>query len=110
MIAMEAVSAVMIRQSRAEVRQARLAAADSSIVSHVDPSGIALADPRKGAGRFSSSDVATRRAHTEDWIAVLIANHFYSAVDAFVSAHLWDVKIQIGMRGATTVAGVRVAW
>jgi hypothetical protein len=106
----EAAAIVMIRQSAADVREARRNLADSIVVSFVDDDG----QPRieKVATPFSSGLVRSRRSHLEDWIAVLAANHLFSAADAYVAALLWDLPVEIeadARRGETRV-GLRIGW
>jgi hypothetical protein len=114
MLAVEALSFVMVHQSAASVRQARRGTLDSVVVSWVDGAGQPLASPARDRPHFSDADVRARRAHVEDWIALILANHLLSGVDAFVAAHLWDVTAHVG-GGAAPVArsasvGVRFRW
>jgi hypothetical protein len=113
----EAISISMIRESAADVHEARRTVNDSIIVSYVDAQG--TASVTKAAPRFTDADVHTRLAHVEDWIALLVANHLFAGADAFVSANLWDVPIRLGVRelpaggkpGAMTTAVVAsFAW
>jgi hypothetical protein len=106
----EAAAIVMIRQSAADVREARRNLADSLIVSFVDDEG--QPSIRKVASPFSSGLVRSRRSHLEDWIAVLAANHLFSAADAYVASLLWDLPVEIeadARRGETRV-GLRLGW
>jgi hypothetical protein len=111
MLGVEAISIVMIRESRAGRLQAARAAADTVITSYVDVSGNPLGAPRTAPGHFTGEDSRARGAHVEDWIALLIANHLLAGAEAFVSAHLWDVRAQVGVIAApgrtTVVASVR---
>ena len=85
---------------------------DSVVISYVDGTGLPLTT--KVAPRFNDSDIRTRRAHIEDWIAFLIANHLFSGADAFVAAHLWDVPARVGLRvlprGGNTVVAASLKW
>ncbi|MEO9034154.1 MAG: hypothetical protein ABI442_01490 [Gemmatimonadaceae bacterium] len=92
----ESISLVMIRESAADVHEARRAASDSVITSYLDASGNPVVT--SVAPRFGSTEVKTREAHVEDWVALLIANHLFSGADAFVAAHLWDVKARLALR------------
>jgi hypothetical protein len=103
----EGVAVSMIRESAADVREARRTANDSIVVSWVDASGAELTVPRKIAPRFDDNYVRSRRSHLEDWIAVLIANHLFAGADAYVGAHLWDVPARLSMQ--TTPNGLVVA-
>ncbi len=37
-----------------------------------------------------SSRLRAKRAQREDWIVLLVFNHLFSGLEAYVSAHLWD--------------------
>lgn len=104
----EAVSVTMIRESRANLREARRFAGDSIIVSTVNPS---TGQPEiiKAAPRYPESLVRARRAQVEDWIAALVATHLFSGADAFVAAHLWDVPAQLSLRAAPGTATLSAA-
>lgn len=107
----EVVSITMIRESRANLADARRLEGDSVVISTVDPQSGA-ARVTFGAPRYPTSLVQARRAQVEDWIAALVANHLFSGIDAFVAAHLWDVPAQLSLRstpGRTTVAA-RLRW
>jgi len=95
-ILVEAITIAMIRESAADLHEARLMQNDSVVVSYVDPSGspgLVVVAPR-----FGDADVHTRAAHVEDWIALLVANHLFAGADAFVAANLWDVPARLGFR------------
>lgn len=94
----EAMSLAMIRESAADVHEARRAVDDTIVVSYVDRSGNPLSTPTTVLPRFSSKEIATRKAHVEDWLAVLVANHLFAGADAFVAAHLWDVPAHVSFR------------
>lgn len=110
-IATEAVALLMVRESATELRQARRLQDDSIPLFFVDPSN-GEADTVYRAARYPSDLVRARRAHLEDWIAALVANHIIAGVDAFVAAHLWDVPIQVGLRHAraSAVVSARYRW
>jgi hypothetical protein len=94
----EALSLSMIRESAAELNEARRTANDTIVVSWVDPSGQTLPKPSTRPWVFNDSLVRSRRAHMEDWIALLVGNHLFAGADAFVAAHLWDVPARLGFR------------
>ena len=100
----------MIRETHANVREARRAFADSIIVSYVDDDG--TVSVRRERGEFSSELLRSRREQAEDWIAVLVANHLFSAADAYVAAHLWDLPAEIAVAGDRTNRrfGLRLRW
>lgn len=89
----EAISLVMIRESAADLHEARRYENDSLVVAY-DANNKAT----KLAPRFSNAEVKTRRAHVEDWIALLVANHLFAGADGFVAANLWDVKPKLALR------------
>jgi hypothetical protein len=103
----EAISVIMIRESAADLHEARRFENDSLIVSY-GANGL----PIKVRGRFGNEEVRTRRAHVEDWIALLVANHLFAGADGFVAANLWDVKPKLAFRatpgGAILTATINV--
>jgi hypothetical protein len=109
-LAFEAVSLVMIRISAADVREARRAVVDSIPVSFVNDEGVPTI--RFEPTPFTSGLLRSRRARLEDWIAVLLANHLFSAADAYVSALLWDLpaEVSIGATPQRTTFGLRFGW
>src|SRR6185295_2901861 len=86
LIAVEAMSIAMIRESGADVRQARRQLGDSLVMSYVDDNGALVVPTKLERRRFEAGEVQSRTSHVEDWIALLVANHLYAAADAFVSA------------------------
>ena len=104
----ESIALVMLRESAADLRQARQFQTDSLIVVGFSETGAPITQP----SAFTERLVNTRRGHLEDWIAFIIANHLFAAADAYVAAHLWDLPSQISVepraKGATVAA--RLAW
>jgi hypothetical protein len=98
-LAVELMSIVMIRESGADVRQARLQQGDSLVLSYVDDAGKRLSTPTLQRRPFDASDVSARRSHVEDWVALLVANHLFAAADAFVAASLWEVASRVTLSG-----------
>jgi len=112
MLTIEAVALAMIRESGADVREARrMSGSDSLVVaSYVNSS--ADTATTTFARRFNPSYVHVRQSHVEDWVAFLIANHLFSGADAFVAANLWDISTQLSLRvapGAASV-GAKLTW
>jgi hypothetical protein len=95
-ILVEAISLSMIRESIADVNEAKRTENDTLIISYVDGQGAPVV--QTAPPRFTSQDVRTRRAHVEDWAALLVANHLFAGADAFVAANLWDLPQRIGLR------------
>lgn len=90
----ELAAIVMMRRSQMDLREARryqidtlpdqyLVSRDSVIRNGVFTNG------------FTRDLVRTRRLHVEDWIAVVAFNHLFAGADAFVSAQLWDVPLEL---------------
>jgi hypothetical protein len=112
LIGVEAMSIAMIRESGADVREARQQAGDTLVVSYVDDKGDRLPTPLLQRRRFGDVEVRSRRSHVEDWVALLIANHLFAACDAFVAANLWDVAAHVTMSGSKEqlLIGGRLSW
>ena len=106
----EAISIAMIRESAADVHEARRMGSDSTIVSYVDEAGqpVRIVAPP----RFNDAYISTREAHVEDWIALLVANHLFAGADAYVAANLWDVKGRLAIRAVPhgAVLGASFTW
>ena len=110
MLAVEAMAIGMIRESAADVREARRMSGDTVVVSYVDASG--AASPIYSARRFDPQYVHVRQSHVEDWVAFLLANHLFSGADAFVAANLWELPAELSVRvtpGGATV-GASLTW
>jgi hypothetical protein len=103
----ESIALVMLRESAADLRQARRFQTDSLIVVGFTESGTPITEPSTYTERL----VSIRKGHLEDWIAFIIANHLFAAADAYVAAHLWDLPSQISVEprpnGATVAARLR---
>jgi hypothetical protein len=84
--ALEAGSIAMLIFAKKELAVAKRAARDSTF----EGDGAALGPPPELAAR-----VRVRRTQVQDWAALIFFTHLFSAADAFVSAHLWDVRVQV---------------
>ena len=84
--ALEAGSIAMLIFAKKELAVAQRAARDSTFAGDSVP----LGPPPGLAGR-----VRVRRTQVQDWAALIFFTHLFSAADAFVSAHLWDVRVQV---------------
>lgn len=54
---------------------------------------------------------ASRRAERQDWVVLIVFNHLFSALEAYVSAHLFDFPPDLRVRplpGGRTGIGVTV--
>jgi hypothetical protein len=107
----EAITVLMVRETAAELREARRLEDDSVALYFVSPT-TGLPDTIYRPARYPSELVRARRAHLEDWIAALVTNHLIAAADAFVAAHLWDVPVQVGFRRVPSGAALsaRYRW
>ncbi len=52
--------------------------------------------------------VEGKRQEREDWLTLLVFNHLFSGLEAFVAAHLWDFPDDVRIRAAPEGTGVRV--
>lgn len=105
----ESIGIAMLRESKAELNEARRLRTDSLVPVGNDPlTGL----PVNQASSFNDGLINTRRRNVEDWVAFLIANHLFAAADGLVAAHLWDLPIQVSAQRTETgaVIGARLAW
>ena len=109
----EAIALLMVRETATELREARRLQDDTAALYFVNPV-TGVADTIYQPARYPTALVRARRAHLEDWIAALVANHLIAGADAFVAAHLWDVPIRVGLRrdaeGKATTVSARYRW
>jgi len=109
----ESIALVMLRESAADLREARRFRTDSLVViGYEDPGGGAAVTPITQTSAYNDRLVDIRRGHVEDWIAFIVANHLFAAADAYVAAHLWDLPTQISVesRRDGAVLAAKVAW
>jgi hypothetical protein len=52
-----------------------------------------------------SGSVSAKESEREDWLVLLGFNHLFSAVEAYVSAHLWDFPSDLEIRAAPIPGG-----
>jgi hypothetical protein len=104
----ESIAIAMLRESKAELREARRFQTDSLLTVGFNPDGTEI----KAVSAYTQQLVDVRRSHVEDWIAFLIANHLFAAADAYVGAHLWDLPTQISVesRPNGTVVAAKLRW
>jgi hypothetical protein len=105
----EAIGIAMLRQSNAELQQARRFRSDSLVVIGYDPGS---GSPITVRSPYSDELINIRRGHREDWVAALIANHFFAGADAYVAAHLWDLPSEVAVRQTNqgTMLTARIRW
>lgn len=104
----EVIGITMLRESNAELQQARRLRSDSLTVIGFDANGA----PINARSTYSDDLINLRRGHREDWVAALIANHFFAGADAYVAAHLWDLPAQVAVKRTEqgTVVAAKVHW
>jgi hypothetical protein len=105
----ESIAIAMLRESRADLAEARALKGDSLVVLGVDPS---TGQPITQRSPYDQDLIDVRRGHVEDWVAFLVANHLFAAADAYVAAHLWDLPAQISVRQGVDgpIVAARLAW
>jgi hypothetical protein len=105
----ESIALVMLRESAADLREAKRFRTDSLVViGYEKPAGT----PITQVSAYTERLVDVRRGHVEDWIAFIIANHLFAAADGYVAAHLWDLPTQISLesRRDGTALAARISW
>ena len=105
----ESIAIAMLRESTAELRQAKRFRTDSLVSIGNDPTTGA---PLTHRSSYTDDLISIRKSHVEDWIAFLIANHLFAGADAYVAAHLWDLPSQINVSQTRTgtVVAARFHW
>ena len=105
----ESIAIAMLRESRADLAEARALKGDTLVVIGVDPGS---GQPITQRNAFDQELIDVRRGHVEDWVAFLFANHLFAAADAYVAAHLWDLPAQISVRQGASgpIVAARLQW
>lgn len=105
----ESIAIALLRESAADLRQARLFRRDTLEYIGNDP---LTGSPIMHRNAYNDDLISIRRSHVEDWIAFLIANHLFAGADAYVAAHLWDLpsQINVSQTRAGTVVAARIRW
>ena len=105
----ESIAIAMLRESAAELRQAKRFRTDSLVAIGNDPNTGA---PLFHHSSYTDDLISIRQGHVEDWIAFLIANHLFAGADAYVAAHLWDLpsQINVSQTRSGTVVAARFRW
>ena len=55
--------------------------------------------------RTGSGSVRAKEKERQDWLVLLAFNHLFSAIEAYVSAHLWDFPDDLDVRAAPLPGG-----
>jgi hypothetical protein len=58
-------------------------------------------------GATESFRLRAKKAEHQDWLVLLIFNHLFSGLEAFVSAHLWDFPGDLRVQAMPGDAGPR---
>lgn len=53
-----------------------------------------------------SGSVGAKEKERQDWLVLLAFNHLFSAIEAYVSAHLWDFPQDLEIRAVPVPGGV----
>ena len=106
----ELAAVVMMRRSQMDLREARRYQIDT-LPNQYLVAGDSVSKNGVFTNRFTRDLVRTRRLHVEDWLADIAFNHLFAGADAFVSAQLWDVPVELSAyprpSGAVFAATVR---
>jgi hypothetical protein len=107
-VTVEAIGLTMYLKARHDLSLARKVARDSTPLSYLlDPvTGLPQRDEETGdlivatwsPSRYPPGRISARRTHTEDWVAVLVFNHLFAAIDGYVAAQLWELPTQLELR------------
>jgi len=90
----ELAAIVMVRRTQMDLREARRYQIDT-LPNQYLVAGDSVIKNGSFTNRFTRDLVRTRRLHVEDWLAVVAFNHLFAGADAFVSAQLWDVPVEL---------------
>ena len=95
-VAAEAGALAMLAKSTQDLRAARRLAYDSVVVRY-DTSGSTITPVRSlsQVAQRARSRIGPRRSFVEDWLTIVIVNHFLAGADAYVAANLWDVPTDV---------------
>ena len=106
----ELAAMVMVRRSGMDLREARRYQIDT-LPAEYRVAGSAVEKNGTFTNQFTRDLVRTRRLHVEAWLAALAFNHLFAGADAFVSAQLWNVPVELSAiprpSGAVFVATIR---
>ena len=116
----EAGAGGMSLKSWNDLSKAKKARADTVGTPALNSDGTPQLDPDTGEpvidyaprNKNLADRVRARRAHLEDWLAVVVFNHLFAGADAYVSANLADFDANVGSGSSQRRVEVRarVAW
>lgn len=103
-----------------DLSKAKAARRDTVGTPVLNPDGTPQTDPETGQPVIEYSPrnknladrVRARRAHLEDWIAVVVFNHLFAGADAYVAANLADFDANVEVSSGERRMGLRarLAW
>jgi hypothetical protein len=116
----EAGAAGMSLKSWNDLSNAKAARSDTVGTPALNEDGTPQIDPDTGEPVINyaprnqnlADRVRARRAHLEDWIAVVVFNHLFAGADAYVAANLADFDANVQVSSGERRMGVRarLAW
>jgi hypothetical protein len=114
-VTVEAGSLVMVAKSLHDLSVARRLAKDSIVIGFDTTGTGASGLPPRAVKQASplAPRVRPRRTFVEDWITLLIVNHFIAGADAYVAANLWDVPTEVSVApspGGRMAIVARLKW
>lgn len=56
--------------------------------------------------RTGSTSVSSKKQERQDWLVLLAFNHLFSAIEGYVSSHLWDFPEDLEVTAAPVPGGV----
>jgi hypothetical protein len=56
--------------------------------------------------RTGSTSVSSKQQERQDWLVLLAFNHLFSAIEGYVSSHLWDFPEDLEVTAAPVPGGV----
>lgn len=113
---LEASAIALLAKTTRDLHLARRHVADSIIAGYElnadgtiqrDADGNAVA--RYAPNRYAQERVDARQQHVEDYIALIVANHLFAGLEAFVAAQLWDLPAHVDIRATPQRGGAGVS-
>jgi hypothetical protein len=56
--------------------------------------------------RTGSTSVSSKKQERQDWLVLLAFNHLFSAIEGYVSSHLWDFPEDLEVTAAPVPGGI----
>ncbi|MEO8194229.1 MAG: hypothetical protein ABI681_10275 [Gemmatimonadales bacterium] len=116
----EVLTVAMSAKSWVDLDKAKAARRDTVGTPVLDESGNPVVDSLTGQPKMTFAPrnpnlvgrIRARRAHLEDWLAVVVFNHLFAGADAYVAANLQDfnTNVQVTSTDSGMRVMARVAW